>query len=161
MQMYPCRSLQFAGAAASLAIIVLLSQASRALPPQLAADRRRSKSHMDVIRSKPHRCPSRRRYAIPRGPRYPACDTRDGTSHIQNKCEDRCSLEITLPSEQGWLEEASPVWVRSEPGSVSIAPEGEEASGRGFPPECEWRRVRKTSFPRLLRRVALRSFPEL
>src|SRR5262249_31468899 len=116
---------------------------------------------MDAIGPKGEWRSCHRQYPIPPDRRDPACDTRGGISHTQSECEDRCCLEITPLSEQGWLEEASPLRVRSEPGSVSIAPEGEAASGRGFPPEREWHRVRKTSFPRLLRRAALRFFPEV
>jgi hypothetical protein len=55
------------GGGESLAIIVLLSQASRALPPQLAADRRWSKSRMDAIGPKAERRSCHRQYPIPRG----------------------------------------------------------------------------------------------
>src|SRR5262249_41191859 len=112
---------------------------------QRVADRRQSKSRMDVIRPKAERRYCHRKYPIPRGRRYPACDTRGGISHTQDEYEDRCCLEITPLSQQGWLEEASPLRVRLESGSVSIAPEGEEAIGHGFSPEREWHRVRKTS----------------
>src|SRR5262245_59119232 len=116
---------------------------------------------MDAIGPKGEWRSCHRRYPIPRDRRDPACDTLGEISHIQGECEDPGCLEITPLSEQGWLEEASLLRARSKPGSVSIAPEGEAASGHGFPPEREWHRVRKTSSPRLLRRETLRFFLEV
>src|SRR5262249_1357542 len=121
---------------------------------------------MDVIEPKAEsnshwRHSRRRKYPIPRGRRDPAYDTRDGTSHMQNECEDRCCLEITPPSEQDLQAKVLPLRLRSERGNLSIAVEAKEASGRGFPPEHEWRRVRKTSSHSLLRRAALRFAPEV
>src|SRR5262245_33663533 len=91
---------------------------------------------MDAIGPKAERRSCHRQHPISRGRRGPACDTRGGISHIQNECEDRCCLEITPPSAQGWLEEASLLRVRLELGSVSIAPKGEEASSQTRLPRC-------------------------